>query len=211
VSEHITASPLTWPEGWKRSESQERSRFKTKKHTGYGFNEVTIAKATDFVLAELDRMGIPDPEVIISTNLRLKNDGYPYSSQREPEDKGVAVWFYDIYQQSQRVIALDKYDRIADNLYAVGKTIEAMRGIERWGSGEILERAFTGFDALPSPENVSAKSWRDVLNYFGSDLSEARKVYRKLRSKVHPDNGGSAGEYHQVKIAWQQAEHELNK
>ena len=78
-------------------------------------------------------MAIPECDVIISTNLRLKKDGYPYSNQIEPSDKGCAVWWRE--SPAEKVIALDKYDRTADNLYAIGKTIEAMRGIERWGGG----------------------------------------------------------------------------
>jgi hypothetical protein len=49
-----------------------------------------------------------------------------------------------------------------------------MRGIERWGGGEIMVRTFTGFTALPGPDGPEPESavvyWRDVLHYHGSQL-----------------------------------------
>ncbi len=203
MSEHITASPLTWPAGWQRTVKPARSRF------GKYQKPISIAKATRNVLHELKLMGIPNFNVIISTDLRLRNDGLPYSVQREPKDKGIAVWWKK--GEQQRVIALDKYDRIADNLWAVVKTIEAMRGIERWGSGEILERTFTGFNALPSPEDMNASRWRDVLNYHGDDIDDANVAYKIARSKAHPDKGGDIEQFHLINKAWKHAEVELQK
>lgn len=200
--DHVTASPLCWPQGWKRSISKESSRF------GKWNKPVSIAKATDFVLEELRRMGIPDYNVIISTDLKLRNDGLPYSSQRDPNDKGCSVWWKD--GSKQMVLALDKYDRIADNLYAIGKTVEAMRGIERWGSGEILERTFTGFQALPDPSNATVEGWRQILDYYGNDIKEANSAYKVARKKAHPDHGGSSDQFYKVNEAWAKAEAELS-
>ncbi len=198
MSEHITASPLTWPDGWKRTRLPVTSQFANH----------SISKATKFIIDELGRMGIRDWNVIISTDLRLRNDGLPYSSQREPDDKGAAVWWKD--GKDQRVIALDKYNKISDNLYAIGKTIEAMRGIKRWGGSEILDRTFTGFTSLPSPDHVAARSWRDVLDYYGDDLQEANKAFKIARSKAHDDKGGNTDLFYKVNQAWAEAEKELN-
>jgi len=199
--ENISSSPLTWPEGWTRSTNYERSRF------GKWNKPISIAKATVCVLEELKRMGINSRDVIISTDLKLRNDGLPYSSQREPANKGAAVWWMD--GDSQKVLALDKYDRIADNLYAISKTIEAMRGIRRWGSGEILDRVFKGFTSLPSPDSVIQPPWREVFAYDGHDLAVVNAVYKKLRSKYHPDKGGDAVTFDKVVKAWADAEAEL--
>jgi hypothetical protein len=46
--------------------------------------------------------------------------------------------------------ACDRWDSVADNVQAIRKTIEALRGIERWGTGDMVQRAFAGFVALPS-------------------------------------------------------------
>lgn len=209
MSECIKASPLTWPEGWKRNSVKKSSQFRTKKDVGYGHNKITISKSVNFVLNELQRMGIPDWNIIISTNLILRNDGLPRSSQRAPEDVGAAVWWKD--DDIQRVIALDKYDRIADNIYAIGKTIEALRGIERWGGGEILDRTFTGFASLPNPDHVIARSWRDVLEYYdGNNLAHANERYLIARMYAHPDKGGTSELFHEVEKAWEQCQAELS-
>ena len=43
-----------------------------------------------------------------------------------------------------RAIACDKWDSIRDNLHAVAKTIEALRGIDRWGTGEMVDAGTLG-------------------------------------------------------------------
>jgi len=200
--EPISNSPLTWPAGWRRTESTIPSRF------GQGKRPLTIAKAIDFVLAELKRKGIGSCNIIISTNLKLRLDGYPYSNQKEPQDKGVSVWWKE--GESRKVIALDKYNKVADNLYAIGKTIEAMRGIDRWGSGEILERVFDGFVALPNLEDEDEiPNWMQVLDYFGDDPQQLTEKYKIARSKAHPDNGGSNSKFNAVVAAYKEAKEDF--
>lgn len=199
---HITASPLTWPEGWPRTRIRKTSQF------GRNGKGLTINRGIQFVLEQLRMMGVGDWNVIISTNLKLRNDGYPYSSQRMPEDNGVAVWWK--VAGEQRVIALDKYTKIEDNIHAIGKTLEAMRGIERWGGGEILNRTFTGFTALPSPDQASLPNWRIVLDYHGNSKTEARARYRQARKLAHPDHGGTDEQFHAVEQAWDQAREALD-
>lgn len=204
MEEHITASPLCWPPGWKREKKQIRSRFGTWK------KPVTIYAATTLILDQLRLMTpkVPSWNVIISTDLRLRNDGLPYSGQREPDEKGAAVWWRPNQDSEEmKVLALNKYDRIADNLYAIGKTLESLRSIERWGSGEIIERTFTGFVALPYI--TTPQPWRDVLGFEGNDIVGAEEAYRRARSKAHPDKGGSTELYQAVIDAWSQAINEL--
>lgn len=193
--ENISSSPLQWPEGWKRSPLRVSSAFKNH----------SIAYAVEEVLSELRRMGIADYNVIISTNLKLRLDGLPYSNQIAPEDVGVSVWWKD--GKGRKVIALDKYERVADNLYAVAKTIGAMRGIDRWGSGEILERTFEGFAALPNPDTTS---WRDVLGYEGNSRRICKNIYIQKIRESHPDNGGDPSAAAAINVAWEQAKKELN-
>jgi hypothetical protein len=68
------------------------------------------------VVDELRRMHVAQRDVVISTNLRLRNDGLPLSKQREPEDPGVAVYWKK--DGKNLVIAADCYTKIADNLAA---------------------------------------------------------------------------------------------
>lgn len=164
--------------------------------------DVTISEAASHALDQLRIMGVHHEDVIVSTDLKLRLDGLPYSNQREPEDPGAAVWWRPKGSKHDRVIAIDIYDRIADNIYAIGKTLEAMRGIERWGGGEILERTFTGFAALPSPETAGGIDPHIIIGApLEASLDLKRHAYRVALSNAHPDKGGTPEQFHRVREA----------
>ncbi|PPU28668.1 J domain-containing protein [Xanthomonas arboricola] len=200
----IPASPLYWPAGWKRTPGGQRDKARfgkaSRARPGGSWEhgrELTIAEGVERVRRELQRMGIDDADLVISTNLELRLDGLPRSNQREPADPGVAVYWLDCFDRTQppKCMAIDRYDRVADNLAAVAATLDAMRAIERHGGAAILERAFAGFTALPGPD---APSWREVL-----DPADPEGSYRRLRSQHHPDRaGGDATEFQRVQRAW---------
>jgi hypothetical protein len=123
--------------------------------------------------------------LIISTNIELRRDGLPYAGRREPTDKGVAVYFE--YRKRPMCFACDRWDRIGDNIYAVAKTIEALRGIERWGSGSMVEQAFTGFVALPAPKSP----WEVIGVPPGASIDEIEVAFRAKAKKLHSDLGGN--------------------
>lgn len=191
----IDAYPLSWPLGWKRTQLPERSRF------GSYNNKPSIDRATRQLQDELRMLGATD--LIISTNLVLRNDGLPYSRQRLPDDRGAAVYFK--WNGQSMVIACDSYDQVGCNLWAMAKTIEAMRGIDRWGCSDLLNRAFTGFKALPY-EGTSGESWWEVLG-ISRDASqeEIRSAYRKKIKEAHPDLGGDRALFEKIEKAYQQA------
>ena len=206
----IPAYPLQWPPGWKRMPKHMRTsaRFVKKQHAGYYPSggsytrnaELSIADGVNRVRAELRRMGVLDEDLVISSDLQLRLDGFPKSSQREPDDPGVAVYWIDAGES--RCMAIDRDDRIADNLAAVAATLDAMRAIERHGGAEILNRAFTGFTALPS----SAESWWGILGVEpNARPAEIEAAYRRRRSETHPDKGGDASEFDNVQRAYEQA------
>lgn len=173
------ASPLQWPEGWKRTIYPIDSRF------GSWNDKPTIARATDKILHEMNLFG--GEQIIISTDLRLKKDGLPYSNQKTPDDPGVAVYFN--YDNEQKVIACDSFNKIGCNLWAVAKTIEAMRGIDRWGCSEIINKAFTGFTALPQFAGESVGNWWNILDVEETTPPHLIKLqYKRLVRMYHPDN-----------------------
>lgn len=200
----IPAYPLQWPAGWKRTPASGRDRAKfgkaSRAKAGGGWEngrQLTIAEAVDRVRKQLSMMGIHDDDLVLSTNLVLRLDGLPRSGQAEPADPGVAVYWTDRYDRSQppTCMAIDCYDRVADNLAAVAATLDAMRAIERHGGAAILERAFSGFTALPGP---AAEDWRDVLDPLDPEYS-----YKVQRSRHHPDNGGDAAAFARVQRAYE--------
>lgn len=188
------AYPLAWPQGWPRARSRKRARFSKgeRRYSEHGSGswiqtrELTVSEATKRVLNELQTFGVPHGEAIISTNLELRLDGLPRSGQAAPADPGVAVYWRRPGEQT-KVMAIDIYDRVADNLAAVAATLNAMRAIERHGGAQILERAFTGFTALPPPRSpwevlgLAPRSSRDAVS----------EAYRAKARTAHPDAGGS--------------------
>lgn len=188
----IPAHPLQWPVGWKRQPAYAR---KSASFSRAG-KKLTIAAAVERVREELGRLGVDSDDLVISTNLRLNLSGFPRSDQGEPSDGGVAVYWINAKKPDQppKCMAVDRYDRVADNLAAVAATLEAMRAIDRHGGAEILERAFSGFAALPGPDAVN---WREVL-----DIADPERSYKRLRSTHHPDNGGDPLEFNLVQRAY---------
>lgn len=217
----IQAFPLTWPEGWKRTVPHARTwgKFSKSERRTYTGSESTYMKkldlsvndATTRVLQELGRLGVVRrDDIVISTNVRLRLDGLPRSNEPEPSDPGVAVYWEDPLTSAHRCMAIDRYARVADNLAAVAATIDAMRAIERHGGAEILNRAFTGFTALPAP-GQSARDWRMVLELNGNaTLERAKENYRRLASAAHPDKeGGSHDAMAELNAAWAEAQQVL--
>ncbi|KAF7958244.1 hypothetical protein AWV80_01355 [Cupriavidus sp. UYMU48A] len=96
---------------------------------------------------------------MISTNVPLRQDGLPYASYRKVDDEGVAVYF--TLDGQQMSFACDRWNKVEHNMHAIVKTIDALRGIARWGTGDMMRAAFTGFAALPSPSTV--RSWREII------------------------------------------------
>lgn len=215
----ITAHPLSWPFGWKRTTNRKSAKFSRGTTEYYPSGNsyvrrraVTVDEGTNRVLAELQRMGVRRDDVVISTNLELRLDGLPRSNQRAPTDPGVAVYWR--HKKADKVMAIDLYDSVADNLAAVAATLDAMRAIERHGGAAILDRAFTGFTALPSPEQAGAPLWWQVLGFEKPGevvtLDMAEQAYRRRRSETHPDKpGGSQDAFDLVQRAIEQARQEL--
>jgi hypothetical protein len=189
------AFPLHWPEGWPRCEESRRSRY-----------TVGYTQALNHLLGELRLLGAES--VVVSTNIPTRRDGLPYANwtSRKMDDCGVAVYFYR--DSKQQVIACDTWDRVVDNIRAVGLTVAALRGIDRAGATELLDRAFSGFKALPAPGETSGMpQWCDVLGCEpGAPLAEVKQRYRELSRKNHPDHGGDPGAMAMVNRAWEQAQ-----
>lgn len=189
-----TAFPLQWPTGRPRTQRPERSRFDT---TGF--------TARIALFNELGRMGAKN--IVLSTNVELRRDGMPYASRKPPEDVGVAVYFDR--KDEKLVFSCDRWDRVKDNIQAIRKTIDAIRGIERWGTGDAMEAAFTGFKALPPP---SVRYWRDVLEMdeWMQTYETAKIQHRLLAKECHPDKGGSNELMAELNVALETAKKQLN-
>lgn len=151
-----------------------------------------MASARDAAFNEVRLLG--GRHVVLSTNVPLRQDGKPYANFPRIDDPAVALYF--TYKDRQMCFACDRWTKIEDNIQAIRKTVEALRGIARWGTGDMLQAAFTGFAALPPP--IAAGMKRDwwlvlLLDTRQPTADEIQAAYRRLASKYHPDrNGGDA-------------------
>lgn len=217
----VPAYPLQWPEGWKRTPPALRKAAKfTKQKVEYRewrdaagqshSNRIALKQglsindAIQRVRAEVRTM-TGDDDFVLNSDLELRLDGLPRSGQREPQDPGVVIYWVDRNApgKPQRCMAIDIYDRVADNIAAIAATLEAMRAIERHGGAEILNRAFTGFVAL---EDRSSESWYAVLG-VAQDASreDIKAAYRRLVAQHHPDRGGDSEQFQRVQRAYEEA------
>lgn len=111
-------------------------------------------------------------------------------------------YIYDRFIRSQPSLCCDKWTDIEANIRALSMSIDAMRGLDRWGVSEILKRVFTGFKALP--EKVEAKPWWEVLQCTArASKDDIKKAYWRLAKIHHPDNGGSPQAFSELSDAYQ--------
>jgi hypothetical protein len=189
--------PLSWPTGWKRTKARDRRKasfsqsVQMTSSSGSFYQAkkaVTVTVGLQRLLDELRRLGVAEGDCVISTNVPTRLDGLPYSTAKEPDDPGVAVYFR--LTRQDRVLACDAWTRVADNVTAIAQHIDALRRIDRYGVGT-LEQAFAGYQALPS----KGTTWRTTLG-FPPDAPVTReeidRAFKARAREAHPDvDGGS--------------------
>jgi len=187
------AYPLSWPEGWSRTQFRKSSNFK-RTAPEFAGRRHSMEESCDFLADELGRLGAK--KQILSTNVQRRLDGRPYSGQGQPRDPGAAVYFE--LKGKPVSLACDKWDRVEDNVWAIAKHIEALRGQQRWGVGSI-EQAFRGYTALPGLGESEASSWWKTLGVpINAGPDQVKEAYRILVKKHHPDSGGDSEMFRRV-------------
>ena len=96
MQDDVEKYPLTWPAGRPRTPTNNRmsASFGTRKTNSRGYpvkEDLTIAEGRMRVEYEVEMLSAKS--LVISSNLVLNRDGTVRSSQREPDDCGVAVYF----------------------------------------------------------------------------------------------------------------------
>lgn len=175
--------PLAWPDGWPRTPASERARPKFS--TG-------LAYARDSLLLEIRRLHGDNP--VITSDLPVRLDGLPYADGRgRGGDPAVAVYWLQAVKGRfiERVMACDRWDSHGGNMRAIALSIEALRGLDRWGGSDIVERAFQSFAALPpAAAGMEAGDWR-ILFPGCYSLDEVKLSYRRQAGALHTDHGGN--------------------
>lgn len=164
--------PLSWPQGYPVTEYREVSKFKC-----------TFAEARDGVFSELSRLGVSD--FFISCNVQRDKKGELVEGRLIYDNPGVAVYF--TLDGEERVVACDKWKYIHENMRAVEKTIEAIRGMDRWGCSDIIARAVPKL-AIEQQAGKSKGAWWQTLGVEqDAPLPYITSAYKRLAKKYHPD------------------------
>ena len=179
------AYPLHWPEGWPRTDYSDQ-----QPQIGAYADIPTFGTAVDRLLNELRLLGAEN--VVISTDEELRLDGRPKASGRPVRDPGVAVYFVYL-DGKQMMMAQDRYCRIEENIRSLALAIEGMRRMERHGGATMMDRAFTGFAALPPADAPRERDWWDVLGLDPQrcDRFDVEAACKRKSLTAHPDNGGT--------------------
>lgn len=184
------AYPLTWPESWPRTPSRSKSQFKTSL-------EGAIRNVEDSVKRFGSDSGKKIENMLVSSNYQLMS--------RNPTDPGVAVYF--TWDGLSTCIAVDRYQKIEENLQAIHHCIEAERTKLRHGGLNLVRAAFRGYAALPPPS--SRRAWWDVIQCRqDTPLAVIESQYKRLAHDFHPDKGGSAAKMAELNAAIAQARKE---
>jgi len=171
------AFPLDWPVGYQRTAPVKRvgSQFKC-----------TIATAIQFLEAEIQRLG--GIKLIISSNVPVNKNGDIRSdwTRYKIDDPGVAIYFN--YEGIQVAMCCDQYNRVHENLQALAKSIEAIRGLKRWGVSDFIKRTFSGFAALPESTSAENDIW-SILGIYSKPAAVdiVHSAYKNKAKDVHPD------------------------
>lgn len=196
--QHITPYPLAWPQGWSRSVQQAPSRYR-----------VAYDQARADLLRQLKL--IAASQVVISSNLPLREDGLPFTKASPPPDPGTAVYWTEP-SGTVRVIACDKWRTVAENIRAIGATVTYLRGIERAGATEAMDKALNAFLALPGVDGYEDGDWRAVLDFAAHipiTPHDVKSRYFALSKIHHPDRGGSSAKMQRLNHAYSKALAEL--
>lgn len=190
----IEAYPLQWPIAWPRTPESKRE---------WGnLNKMSANKARKDLMTQLDLMGAKN--IVISTNVAIRKDGLPYAGQRV-NDPGVVLYFKR--NNVDVCIPCDRWMAVDANLRAIGKTVDAIRGIERWGAGDLVDAAFSGITSKALPANVivtpyQSRAWYEVLEVAQTASPEiVRAAYKQKALKTHPDHGGTDEAFREVQKA----------
>lgn len=192
--------PLQWPGNWPRTLPQKRqpATFRQTKNAPAALvqsNEPARRKAQIIlsVAAAVERLDyqlheIGAVHIVLSTNVEPTLSGRPRGNAADPEDVGAAVYFK--LNGADRVLACDKWTRIADNIAALAAHIDALRRIERYGIGD-MNQAFRGYTAL---QPATCEWWLVLGVPRDSSLEKIDAAFTKLAKEHHPDRGGDANQ-----------------
>lgn len=204
-----TTLPDVWP-GRARSGPRRRSPYK----------RVTWAPVEHLLVSELRRVGAKDATIALD----IRNPAYfrldgGIRADARPVTPAVVVSFTN-RDGVRLTFPCDTYGDWMHNIYAIAKTLEKLRLIDRDGVAQ-GDQQYVGFKALPpgAPANgrkeLTTEGAAGILTLWsGLDTiailahkSVADVAGRMAKSKAHPDAGGDETDFVMVTEAIEVVEH----
>jgi|GEM_PF-2913785 len=165
---------VMWPDGLPRTEKPKPSKFSDK-----ALHDVLNSLRKELALVKA-------AEITLCSELPLGRSGVPIQGWKRGDDPGVVLY----YTAGGRKLCIpaDHWDYPLCNIHAITKTIEALRGIERWAGGAMAGMVAFQFAALPA---AATPWWMTELD-LGPEatLADAEESFVKLTKIHHPDLTG---------------------
>lgn len=183
--------PLEWPAGWQRTPAISV--------TGSAFSrERSFAAARDFLALELQRLNRNTLDTAtLATDYLLNVHGSLRLGQGQPRDRGAVVYFK--LHDNDVALASDRWDRVECNIYAIGKHIECLRALSRYGVGT-EQQVFMGYRQLSAATDTTW--WAGVLQVSSqASRAEIDAAHRRLAMQHHPDRGGTTDQMARINRA----------
>ncbi len=180
----MKAYPLTWPKEWPRTAQPSPSQFKTTLNSAISNVQGALVKFSSDSKRKVEN-------ILISSNVTLMD--------QKPKDAGVAMYF--TWDGISTCIAVDRYQKVEDNLQAIFHCIEAERTKLRHGGLNLVRAAFRGYAALPSPTSPVKDPWSILGIPKTTSRAAIEYAYREKAKTLHPDTGGSVTDFQRLKDA----------
>jgi hypothetical protein len=162
---------------------------------------VSFEQGAQRVALELARFSAT--AVTITSNRAPRGFADLFRTMVGADDPGVAVYFR-LNGTASHCLSCDRWDRAPDNLCAIAKHLEAIRGQLRWGAADVVQ-IFDGFkEKLPA--QAAAKPWWHVLGFPVAPTSRSLVVekFQELALRHHPDRpGGNLELFQEISAAYE--------
>lgn len=129
MSAELTPCPLVWPPGEPRAPRRGHATFEVS----------SFARVRDGIQRNIELLG-GNTGIVVSCNLPIGSDGEPLDVPA-PRDTGVAVYWTQLRHAAPALrshIACDRWRSVLHNLHAIELTLEARRGLSRWGATDLV-------------------------------------------------------------------------
>lgn len=172
-----------WP--GERTPTWRRSRAPFKAHA---------TRLWDLLERELQKVNAKDVSIFGYWRPRdFKRDGGVYADAR-PTEPGIVVEF--VKGKDRMRFSCDRYLVWLDNVDAIGRSLEALRMMERYGV--MAGQQYEGFKALPPQSAPAFTGKADALAFISKhspfpvsmiehDADKLREAIRFAKNRCHPD------------------------